>query len=128
LPFMLILFIFGMAMGIIVAAMIFRLGPTAEWLAWPIPLVLSIFSGVFYPVSVLPGAVQIFSDLIPATYVFESFREILAGGAFSSGLAVNLLIGAGLSLVYLALAYWFFVRIYRYNLKTGGLVRFSAIE
>lgn len=128
LPFGLILFIFGMAMGLLVSAIIFRLGPTAEWLGWPIPLVLSIFAGVFYPIATLPGAMQIISRLIPASYVFESFRSLLAGSGFSAGLAVNLLIGAGLSLVYLALTYWFFVRIYKHNLKTGGLARFSAVE
>jgi ABC-2 type transport system permease protein len=128
LPFMLILFIFGIAMGILVSAVIFRLGPTAEWLGWPIPLVLSIFAGVFYPVATLPGAMQIISRLIPASYVFESFRAILAAGAFFPALVANLLAGAGLSLLYLALTYLFFIRIYGHNLKTGGLARFSAAE
>lgn len=126
LPFVLILFIFGMAMGILVAAIIFRLGPAAEWLGWPIPLVLSIFAGVFYPVATLPGALQVISKIVPAAYVFESFRGILAGSGFSSAMAVNLLIGAGLALIYLALAYLFFIRIYHHNLKTGGLARFGA--
>jgi len=124
LPFLLILFIFGMAMGIFVSALIFRLGPAAEWIGWPIPMVLSVFSGVFYPVSTLPKFLQIFSKIIPASYVFESMRAILAGGLFS-GLTINLLIGLGLAFIYLLLTYFFFIRVYRYNLKHGTIARFN---
>lgn len=126
LPFGLVLFIFGVAMGIFVSAVVFRLGPSAEWLAWPIPLVMSIFMGVFYPISVLPAAMQAVSRIIPASYVFESFRAILAGQP--ANLAFNLFMGVALGLAYLALAYKFFVGIYNYNLRTGKLSRFSAEE
>jgi len=128
LPFALILFIFGVAMGIFVAGIIFRLGPTAEWLAWPIPLVLSIFAGVFYPIATLPGVLQGIAKIIPASYVFEAFRGILAGGGWSAALTGELVLGAFLSIVYLALTYLFFVRIYRHNLRTGKLARFGAEE
>jgi ABC-2 type transport system permease protein len=126
LPFTGILFIFGMAMGIFVTAMIFRLGPSAEWLGWPIPFILSIFSGVFYPISTLPVVFQIIARIIPASYVFESIRLILATGAFSNQIALNLIIGTGLSLCYLLLMYLFFIRVYRRNLKNGNIARFSA--
>lgn len=124
LPFLLILFIFGMAMGIFVSALVFRLGPAAEWIGWPIPMVLSVFSGVFYPVSTLPKFLQIFSKVIPASYVFESMRAILAGGLLSS-LTMNLFIALGLALTYLLLTYFFFIRVYRYNLKHGTIARFN---
>jgi ABC-2 type transport system permease protein len=58
LPFMLILLLFGIAMGLFVSAVIFRLGPSAEWLGWPIPMVLSLFVGVFYPISTLPAVMH----------------------------------------------------------------------
>ena len=125
LPFLLILFIFGMAMGIFVSALIFRLGPAAEWLGWPIPMVLSVFSGVFYPVSNLPNFLRIFSRVIPASYVFESMRAILAHGLFSSRLVIYLCIGLALSCTYLLVTYFFFIRVYRYNLKHGTIARFN---
>jgi len=132
LPFLLILFIFGMAMGIFVSALIFRLGPAAEWIGWPIPMVLSVFSGVFYPISTLPKFLQIFSRVIPASYVFESMRAILAaslGTSPSTGsgqaLTINLFIGFGLAFTYLLLTYFFFIRVYRYNLKHGTIARFN---
>ncbi|MDD2731522.1 MAG: ABC transporter permease, partial [Candidatus Portnoybacteria bacterium] len=117
LPFIFILFIFGTAMGTFVSALIFRLGPAAEWLGWPIPFALSVFAGVFYPLSVLPVGMQMISKLIPASYVFESMRAIINSGAFSGQMAINLFLGFALASIYLLLAYIFFVKIYRYNLR-----------
>ncbi len=126
LPFVFILFIFGMAMGIFIAAVIFRLGPAAEWLGWPIPMVLSVLSGVFYPVSTLPAVLRVFARAIPASYVFESMRSVLAGQQASGQLGFNLLVGLGLALVYLFLTYIFFIRIYRHNVKKGAIARFDV--
>lgn len=126
LPFLLILFVFGIALGIFVAALIFRLGPSAEWLAWPIPVVLSIISGVYYPVSTLPTVLALLAKINPAAYVFESLRTILGSASFSPALAGNLILGAILALAYLLLMYYFFIRIYRGNLKTGQISRFDS--
>jgi len=126
LPFMTVLLVFGVAMGIFVAAIIFRLGPSAEWLGWPIPLVLSLFAGVYYPVSTLPNVLRSFSKAIPPAYVFESMRSILTTNTLPQGLALSLCISAALSLVYLLGASLFFIHIYRRNLRSGSLVRFNA--
>lgn len=125
LPFMLVLFVFGMAMGFFISAVIFRLGPSGEWLGWPIPLVLSIFTGVFYPIATLPVSFQYIAHLIPASYVFESLRAILSGNT-AVNIGSNLIIGSILALIYLALTYLFFIRVYRQNLKNGNIARFGA--
>ena len=125
LPFMLILFIFAVAMGIFMTAIILRFGPSAEWLGWPIPFAMSVFAGVFYPISTLPGALQIISKIIPASYVFESLRG-LSGTTLDSSLLTNLFVGLVLALFYLVIMYIFLVMIYRRNLKNGQLSRFSA--
>ena len=126
LPFVLILFVFGIAMGIFVSAIIFRLGPSGEWLGWPVPLILSIFSGVYFPISTLPTVLRIIAQLMPPCYVFESMRSILTTGTFSANLYVNLLISASLATICLWVTYKFFIRIYHYNLKTGAIARFNA--
>ncbi len=126
LPFMVILLVFGIAMGLFVSAMIFRLGPSAEWLGWPIPLVLSLFVGVYYPVSTLPAGLRAFSKLVPPTYVFESMRSILASGTLPISLVSDLLIGVLLAATYLWMTSFFFIRIYRKNLKNGNIARFNA--
>ncbi len=126
LPFVSILFVFGIAMGIFVSAIIFRLGPSGEWLGWPVPLILSIFSGVYYPISTLPTVLQFVAKSMPPCYVFESMRSILSTGTFSPHLYVHLLIGASQAIIYLLMTYKFFINIYRYNLKTGAIARFNA--
>ena len=53
-PFILVLFLFGVALGITGTALVLRFGPAAEWFVWPIPAMLSPFAGVFYPIETLP--------------------------------------------------------------------------
>ncbi len=122
-PFILILFLFGVALGILGAGLILRFGPSAEWLVWPIPAVLGPFVGIFYPVSVLPPWMQLVSYVLPPTYVFEGMRSAILSGTFSS---TALLAGVALAFIYIALAYAFFVFIYRRVVRDGLIARFDA--
>jgi len=122
-PYLLTLFLFGIALGIFSSAVVLRMGPAAEWFIWPIPALVSPFAGVFYPVATLPQWMQTISALLPPAYVFEGMRRVVAGGSFSSG---ALLWGGGLALLYILLAGWFFARTYRYAVRTGLLARYSA--
>jgi ABC-2 type transport system permease protein len=122
-PFLLVLFLFGIALGIFGAAVVLRLGPSAEWFVWPIPAVVSPFAGVFYPVATLPPWMQLISRLLPPSYVFEGMRTLLAGGPFSG---TSLLWGMGLAVLYILLACGFFMRVFRYAVRTGLIARYSA--
>ncbi|KFA93794.1 ABC transporter permease [Archangium violaceum] len=122
-PFLLVLFLFGIALGIFGAAVVLRLGPSAEWFVWPIPAVVSPFAGVFYPLSTLPEWMRAISHLLPPSYVFEGMRTIVAGGAFSG---TSLLWGVGLAVLDILLAGWFFTRVYRHAVRTGLIARYSA--
>ena len=64
-PFLMVLFGFGIALGIVASAMVLRLGPAAEWFVWPIPALISPFVGVFYPLSTLPLWMQTISRVLP---------------------------------------------------------------
>ena len=48
-PFLMVLFVTGIALGVAASALVLRLGPASEWLIWPIPMLISPFAGVFYP-------------------------------------------------------------------------------
>jgi ABC-2 type transport system permease protein len=91
-PYLLVLFVFGIALGIVGCAIVLRLGPAAEWFIWPIPALVSPFAGVFYPVATLPGWMQAVSRLLPPSYVFESLRAVVHGGRASSS---DLALGGG---------------------------------
>lgn len=122
-PFVLVLFLFGIALGITASAMVLRLGPASEWLVWPMPALISPFVGVYYPISTLPLWMQTVGHLFPPSYVFEGMRALINGEVFS---AMTLLSGAALALLELALAGYFFARVFRYTVKTGLLARYSA--
>jgi ABC-2 type transport system permease protein len=121
--FVLILFLFGVALGILGSGVVLRLGPAAEWFVWPIPALVSPFVGVFYPLATLPPWMQHFARLLPPSYVFEGLRTILAGGATPVDM---LTLGAVLAVMYVAIACWFFARIYRHAVRTGLLARYTA--
>jgi ABC-2 type transport system permease protein len=121
--FLLVLFLFGIALGIVGSAIVLRLGPAAEWFVWPIPALISPLAGVFYPIATLPAWMQWLSKAMPPAYVFEGMRGIVAGHGFSGG---NLAIGGGLAVGFILLACLFFSRVYRHAVRTGLIARYSA--
>lgn len=122
-PFLLVLFLFGIALGIVCTGMVLRFGPASEWFIWPIPALISPFVGVFYPLSTLPQWMQYFSYVLPPSYVFEGMRTIIWGGAVSGTMMVW---GGCLAMLYILVACWIFTRIYRHAVRTGLIARFSA--
>jgi ABC-2 type transport system permease protein len=122
-PFLLVLFVFGIALGILGSSIVLRVGPAAEWFIWPIPALLSPFAGVFYPLSTLPWWMRGVSRLLPASYVFEGVRGVIAGRSVA---AAELAAGAGLAVLYLLTTMWLFTAVYRHAVRTGLIARYSA--
>jgi len=122
-PFLLALFLFGIAIGIIGTSIVLRLGPAAEWFIWPIPALLSPFAAVFYPLSTLPLWMQWIARILPPAYVFEGMRGIVAGhrAPFEP-----LLWSCALSILYVIAAAWIFDRTYHHGVRTGLIARYSA--
>jgi len=79
-PFIANLLILGLALGMMTTAMIMRFGQAAEALAWGVPFLVQPFAAVFYPVSVLPKALQPIALAISGTHVFEGMREVIRSG------------------------------------------------
>ncbi|MGH6876864.1 MAG: ABC transporter permease [Rhizomicrobium sp.] len=122
-PFVLLLFLCGIALGVAGSAMVLRLGPASEWFLWPMPAVIAPFVGVFYPVSVLPGWMQAVSRALPPSYVFEGIRAIIRHAPWRIS---ELAIGFALSLFYILAAALFFRHVYRTAVRTGLLARYNA--
>ena len=123
LPFLMSLFLFGIAFGIIGCALVLRLGPAAEWFVWPIPALISPFAAVMYPLSTLPRWMQYIGRALPASYVFENMRAIVQGRS-ASGVGLSLAIG--LAVVHVVVASWIFTRVYWRAVRTGLIARYSA--
>ena len=122
-PFVLVLFLFGIALGITGTALVLRFGPAAEWFVWPIPAMLSPFASVFYPVSTLPVWMQYLAYIMPPSYVFEALRGIVAGKPVNG---TYLVISVVLAILYIFAAGWFFRSVHRRAVRTGLIARYSA--
>jgi ABC-2 type transport system permease protein len=123
LPLLLVLFMFGIALGVLASAMVLRLGPASEWLVWPLPALLSPFAGVFYPLATLPHWMRAIGHLLPPSYVFEGLRAAVAGQRLQ---AAPLAWAAVLALLYLAAAALVFAGVFRHVVRSGLLARYSA--
>ena len=105
LPFAALLLMFGWTVGFLAASLIVYWGQQFEAFAWMSAFIFAPFSGVFYPVSILPAWAQAVSWSLPTTYIFEGMRTILSGGKFPLG---YLGISLALNIVYLFLAFLLF--------------------
>jgi ABC-2 type transport system permease protein len=116
LPFALLLMLSGWAIGFAIAGLFFRYGQKIQFLAWTLVYVISPFSAIYYPVSILPFWAQKISAIIPTSYVFEGIRQVLNTGSFNSaGFYISLV----LNLFYLALALLYMRASFRKALERG---------
>lgn len=70
----------GWWLGFLITAMLIRVGPSAESLAWALTFLLAPFCAVYYPVSMLPEWLQGLANGLPASHVFEGLRTLVHEG------------------------------------------------
>jgi ABC-2 type transport system permease protein len=93
------------ALGILGAAfvLIFQQGGSiTSWITGG----LSLVSGVFFPLKLLPGWVQTLAQLSPLTHSLRALRGSLLGGLGLGDVAVDLAVLAAFAVVLLPLAFW----------------------
>ncbi len=56
-------------------------------------ILISLFSGIIYPVSVLPNYLQVISDVIPATFSLELLRNLIFNGYLAIDVDLDLIRG-----------------------------------
>ena len=122
-PFYANLLVFGWSIGIISISLILRFGHAAESLAWAVPFMIQPFACVFYDVSVLPGWMQMVSQAMPPSHIFEGMRGILSGQDFNTA---GLFIASGLNLLYLIGAGALFSRMLAVARSRGLLVKAAS--
>lgn len=99
-------------LGIYVAILPLLSPEKGEQMTFAVEGILLLVSGVYYPLTVLPGAFQVFGDISPLTYTLEGIRDALLNdrGVVDLLPTIWLLIGMGAVLV------------------VTGLVAFNAAE
>ena len=113
------LMIMGWAVALGVVSLILRHGAGAEALAWSVLFGLTPFSAVFYPVAVLPAALQPIALALPSAHVFEGMRGILLNGEVRWD---HLIAAFALNAVWLAGATLLFSRQFRQARLRGALM------
>lgn len=122
LPFVVLLLALGWALGVVTIAVVLRFGQSAEVIAWALSFAFQPFAAVFYPVAVLPAGMQAVAHIVPASYVFEGMRSVLAGrGVDWSALGW----AAALDAAYVLAALVLFARMLAKARASGHLSRFG---
>ncbi len=125
LPYMAVLMLFALALGIMITGLIFRYSTRLQTLAWSFAGLLGPVSCVMYPLSALPRFLRPVALTLPTTYAFEGMRQALSGGGFS-----RYRFGVALTLdgAYLVAALVGFRVLFEQARNRGLLVKFEMIE
>jgi ABC-2 type transport system permease protein len=120
LAFFVNLMVMGWGLGLMICALILRHGQGAESMAWLAIFVLSPVSGIYYPVSVLPGWLQVVSAILPASHVFEGMRAVMFEHVFRWD---HFAAALGLNVVYIVLGGVLFLAAFRNARHRGALLQ-----
>lgn len=113
-------FVFSWALGLFILGMIFRFGTRIQSLAWGFVFLLQPFTAAFFPVSVMPKAMQVVSYALPPTFIFEAARNALESTAVNWQLIG---IASAENVVLFALAVIFFTKFFKNSRDSGQFVR-----
>jgi len=91
-----------------VIGLILRVGQGAEIITWGFIAFLLPLSGIFYPVSALPGVLQPVALALPPTHAFAAARAVVAGHPLPWGQVGFAALGAAVLSV---LSVWFLTRM-----------------
>jgi ABC-2 type transport system permease protein len=112
--------IFSWSLGLVLLGVIFLVGTRIQALAWGLVFLFQPLTAAFYPVGVLPPAIQQVAYALPPTYVFEAARQALATGDVNWTYAA---IAFGENLVYFGLALQAFTLMFARARNTGQFAR-----
>jgi ABC-2 type transport system permease protein len=118
--FFLNLILTSWAVGIVVSGVVLRNGMGAESLAWTVMFLLMPLTCVYYPVSVLPDALQWIAWALPPTYVFEGMRALILNNEFRADLMV---VAFALNVVYFTISVFVFLALLNSARRIGSLMQ-----
>lgn len=116
--------LFAWALSFFTASCLIFYGQKIQVMTWIMGWFFAPFSGVFYPVDVLPYWAQTISYCLPPTYIFKIIRNLIMDGTFkSSDFLTALLLGIGYFIITATLFKFTFERS-----KVYGLARLEQYE
>jgi ABC-2 type transport system permease protein len=122
LPVAALLLAIGWSIALFVIGLVLRFGSGAEAFAWGVLFTMMPLSGVFYPVSALPGPLQPVAQTLPTTHAFAAGRLLVTGAPMPWG-ELALATAGTTAMVALALGFlWLMLRQFR---ARGYVTRYS---
>jgi len=121
-PIVGVLLMVGWAVALLNIGLMLRFGQSAEIFTWGTNFLLLAVSGVFNPVSALPGALQPIARVLPTTYGFAAARHVLDGGALPWDDVARGYLGGAIAV---CLGYWFIIKMLSTFRARGYVTRFS---
>jgi ABC-2 type transport system permease protein len=88
---------------------------------WLVGAITYVFSGVFFPIALLPAWMQVVSYVIPLTYALEAMRGAMLTGRSLADLGLPLIALVGFTAVMLPLSIYSLQRAINYLRETGSL-------
>lgn len=119
-------FLAAVSLGLIVLIMIFYFGQEAQVAAWTVTGLTVLFSGVFYPVTILPPLVRPLSYSIPLTYALIAWREVTLQGASLANVSLVLLQMGVSSVIWLAITWFICLYTIKRARKIGMISQLSS--
>ena len=92
-------------------------------MAYIIRAIMLLVSGVYYPITVLPGWLQAVAKISPATYMLDGLRSAINSGTSIAGLWYDIWPLLICGVVSVPLGLWIFDRAEQYAKRTGKLKR-----
>jgi ABC-2 type transport system permease protein len=74
---LIVLYVFGVTLGLLVTSGLVRFGPSFENIAWASLFFLAPLGCIYYPLEILPVWLQAIAKLLPLVHIFEEMRNIL---------------------------------------------------
>jgi ABC-2 type transport system permease protein len=109
--------------GIMAATLPLLFTEKGAQMTYVIEAVLLLISGVYYPISVLPGWLQLLGHVSPATYVLAGTRTVLLGHVTTSVMVDNLVPLAIIGVVTVPIGIYLWSWAEHFAKRTGRLKR-----
>ncbi|GEM_PF-6812628 len=117
------IFLFALGIGMIVDFLMLHKGIKWMSLIWMMTGILMIFSGVYYPIDILPLPAKMVSLALPPTHSIISLRAAMGLGE-ASVVVPELLWGLGLSVLFLAMGMFLYKAGIEKGKKNGIITKF----
>jgi ABC-2 type transport system permease protein len=116
------IFVFGTSVGLVIDYFMVTKDLKYMSLIWIATGIIMIFSGVYYPVTILPGPARVISYALPSTHAIQAIRSTLSLDYAAAN--VSILLSFATTAVYFAIGYMSFVRGVKKGKVLGKIARY----